>query len=83
MLPRVFPRAVVGEIPYLVTGQRLPVVGGEQVLPRAVAVGAGNRIQRRAEVAGGVGVLRFGEDIAAVIVGIGFILSIYLMEDLL
>ena len=39
VLPRVRPRAVACQVADGVRGQRLAVVGGEQVAPRAIAVG--------------------------------------------
>ena len=48
----------------------MPIVVGQQILPIAVAVTVGDGIQRRAQRAGGVGILRLTEDIAAVVVGV-------------
>ena len=61
---------VVGQVADGITGQRLSIVAGQQILPITVAVTIGDGVQRRAQCAGGVGVLRLTEDIAAVVVGV-------------
>ena len=70
MLPTVAPCAVVGQVTDGIGGQCLSVVAGEQILPCAVAVAVGDGIQRRAQRARGVGILRLAEDVAAVVVGV-------------
>ena len=46
------------------------IIAGQQILPITVAATVGDGIQRRAQRAGGVGILRLTEDIAAVVVGV-------------
>ena len=70
MLPRVRPCTVVGQVADVIAGQRLSIVAGQQILPVAVAVTVGDGVLHRAQRAGGVGVLRLTEDIAAVVVGV-------------
>ena len=70
VLPRVGPRAVAQEVADLVRRQALAADAREQVAPRGVVVAIGNGTHRRAETSGGVGILRFAQDVPAVIVGI-------------
>lgn len=49
--------------------QRLVIIAGQQILPSGI-ITIGDGIQRRAQRAGGVGILRLTEDIAAVVVGV-------------
>ena len=55
VLPTVAPCAVVGQVTDGIGGQCLPVVAGEQILPRAITVTIGDGIQRRTQRAGGIG----------------------------
>ena len=70
VLPTVAPCAVVGQVTDGIGGQCLSVVAGEQILPRAITVTIGDGVQCRAQRAGGVGILRLAEDVAAVVVGV-------------
>ena len=70
VLPTVAPCAVIGKIADLVRCQHLSIIAGQRVLPRAVAITIGDGIQCCAQRAGGVGILRLAEDIAAVVVGV-------------
>ena len=72
--------AAVGQrVPYCVIGNGFAVVGGELILPGCVLIGVGYGVGcgKGGYILNGraVGVLRFGEDIPAVIVGIdhGFV----------
>ena len=70
VLPCVGPRAIAQEVADLIRRQTLAVDAREQVAPRGVVVAIGNGTHRRAETSGGVGILRFAQDVPAVIVGI-------------
>lgn len=70
VLPTVAPCAVIGKIADLVRCQHLSIIAGQRVLLRAVAITIGDGIQCRTQRAGGVGILRLAEDIAAVVVGV-------------
>ena len=69
VLPHVRPCTVVGQVADGIAGQRLSIVASQQILPSGI-VAVGDGIQRRAQRAGGVGVLGLTEDIAAVVVGV-------------
>ena len=70
VLPRVGPRAVAEKIADLVRCQALPADARQQIAPARVAVAVSDGAHRRAETSGGVGILRFAQDVPAVIVGI-------------
>ena len=70
MLPCVRPRAVTQEVADLIRRQTLAVDARQQIAPARVAVSIGNGARRRVETSGGVGILRFAQDVPAVIVGI-------------
>ena len=70
MLPCIRPRAVAEKIADLVRCQALPADARQQIAPARVAVAIGDGAHRRAETSGGVGILRFAQDVPAVIVGI-------------
>ena len=70
MLPCVRPRAVAEKIADLVRCQALPADARQQIAPARVAVAIGNGTHRRAEISGRIGILRFAQDVPAVIVGI-------------
>ena len=67
-IPGVSPCAVVQRIADLVMGDGHAVVSRQQVAPGAVSIGVAHRGECFAKFAGGVGVLRLGEDVAAVVV---------------
>ena len=71
VLPCVGPCPVAQEVADLVRRQTLAVDAREQIAPARVVVAIGNGAHRRAETSGGVGILRFAQDVPAVIVGIG------------
>ena len=68
ILPGVDPGAVAGGIANIVVGNRRAIVGRELVLPVAVAVGIGDRLEGGAHGARGVGVAGLAQDVAAAIV---------------
>ena len=70
VLPCVRPCAVAQEVADLVRRQALPADARKQVTPRGVVVAIGNGTHRRAETSGGVGILRFAQDVPAAVVGI-------------
>ena len=70
VLPCVRPRAVAQEVADLVRRQALPADAREQVAPACVTVAVSDGAHRRAEISGRIGILRFAQDVPAVIVGI-------------
>ena len=70
VLPTVAPCAVIGQVADGIGGQCLPVIAGQQILPRAVTITIGDGVQCRAQRAGGVGILLLCEDITTVVVGV-------------
>jgi len=70
VLPCVRPRAVAQEVADLVRRQALAVDAREQIAPARVAVAVVDGTHRRAETSGGVGILRFAQDVPAAVVGI-------------
>ena len=70
MLPSIRPVTIVCQITNSITGQILPSVAGQQIAPLTIPVAIGDGIQCCAQRAGGVGILRFSEDIAAVVIGV-------------
>ena len=70
VLPCVGPRAVAQKVADLIRRQALATDAREQVAPRGVVVAIGNGTHRRAETSGGVGILRFAQDVPAAVVGI-------------
>ena len=68
VLPGVGPGAVGERIANGVVGNGRAVIGGELVLPVAVAVGVVHRLEGGAHSAGGVGVAGLAQDVAAAIV---------------
>ena len=70
VLPCVGPRAVAQKVADLVRRQALPADAREQVAPARVAVAVVDGAHRRAETSGRIGILRFAQDVPAVIVGI-------------
>ena len=67
-LPSVRPGAVIGGIANGVVGNSGAVVSGHLVLPVGIAIGVGDRLENRAQVAGGVGIPLLGQDIAAPVI---------------
>ena len=70
VLPCIRPRAVAEKIADLVRCQALPADARQQIAPARVAVAVVDGAHRRAETSGRIGILRFAQDVPAVIVGI-------------
>ena len=70
ILPGVGPGAVGQGIANIVVGNRRAIEGGELVLPVAIAVGIGDRLEGGADSAGGVGVPLLTQNIPAPVVGV-------------
>ena len=70
VLPCIRPRAVAEKIADLIRRQTLPADARQQIAPARVAVAVGDGAHRRAETSGGVGILRFAQNIPAAVVGI-------------
>ena len=62
MLPTVAPCAVIGQVADGIGGQRLSVIAGQQILPRAVAIAVGDGIQYRTQRARGANEISLCED---------------------
>ena len=67
-LPGIGPGAIGEHIANCITGNRVAVVGGQQIAPFAVTVGIGCRVSWRANCSGGIGIFLPAYDVAGVII---------------
>ena len=67
-LPRVCPCSIVQRITNRVVGDRLTVVRRQFILPVAVAIDVGDRLNRRSDCARGVGILDLTQNVSAAVV---------------
>jgi len=64
-------RTVAQGVAYTVIGDGVAVVAGEQIAPVGVAVGVGDGVNGRAQLAGGIGILPLVQDVAGIIIAPG------------
>ena len=68
MLPGIGMCTVAQGVAYTVISDSLSVIAGEQIAPVGVAVGVGDSVNGRTQLAGGISVLRLTQDVTGVIV---------------